>query len=476
MRTSRIAVFGLAMLVSLSAVHAENPEQLAADQYALRMASIEIEDGPLLEYFKNRTLFDDDLPKAKELVRKLGDEVFIERNRATNNLIAMGPTVRPLLREALAGEDAEVIRRATNCLEAIDRNLKPELTMAAARMLARRKPAAASKALLDFLPFAEDEMVADEVRNALVGLALHDGKPDPVLSEGTSDKLTVKRAAAVHALLRGKAIPPAEGRKFLADREVSVRLAAALALTQREDKESVAPLIALLTELPREQAWQVEDVLCRLAGDKAPAVSLGDDDATRKRCRDAWADWWTKNSSTVDLKLLGEAQRMLGFTLVTTVNNQNQGKVYEIGLDGKVRWKIDGLSFPIDAQALPGDRVLIAEMNGNRVTERDLKGKIITSWSMQMPLACQRLPNGNTFIVGRNGMVEYDRNKKEAFKYNRNDFGIFGGVKLRNGEYGIVTSFGTFIRIDSKARKARPSARARRKTFVCRTPCPVVAC
>src|SRR5262249_47044203 len=223
MRISRIAVLGVAVLVSLSAVHAENPEQLAADQQVLRMASIEIEDEPLLDYFKKRTLFDDDLPKVKEMVRKLGDEVFIERNRATNNLIAMGPTVRPMLREAIAGEDAEVIRRATNCLEAIDRNLKPELTMAAARMLVRRKPASATQALLNFLPFAEDEMVADEVRNALVGLALRDGKADPVLSEGTTDKLTVRRAAAVEALLRGKAIPTAEGRKFLADRELSVR-------------------------------------------------------------------------------------------------------------------------------------------------------------------------------------------------------------------------------------------------------------
>jgi outer membrane protein assembly factor BamB len=210
-----------------------------------------------------------------------------------------------------------------------------------------------------------------------------------------------------------------------------------------------------LTDLPREQAWQVEDVLCRLAGDKAPPVSLGDDEVARKKCRDEWSAWWTKNAGTIDLKALGDSQRMLGFTLVTTVDNRNRGKVYELGLDGKPRWKIDGLNFPIDAQALPGERVLIAEMNGNKVTERDTKGKILADWSMQMPLACQRLPNGNTFIVGRNGMVEYDRNKKEVFKYSRNDFGIFGGVKLRNGEYGMVTNVGTFVRIDSKGKEGK---------------------
>jgi HEAT repeat protein len=466
MRTAQIAFFtSAALLLTSSFSRAENAEQLAADKHALQMASIEIEDGPLLEYFKKRTLYDDDLPKVKELVRKLGDEVFIERNRATNDLIALGPTARPMLREALSGEDVEVVRRATNCLEAIDRNLKPELTMAAARMLVRRKPALATKALLDFLPFTEDEMVADEVRAALVGLAVRDGKPDPILTEATNDKLVVRRAAAVEALLRGKAIVPAEGRKFLADRDMTVRLAAALALTQREDKESIAPLIALLTELPREQAWQVEDVLCRLAGEKAPAVSLGDDDAARKKCRDAWSEWWTKNASTIDLKTLGDSQRLLGFTLISTVDGRNRGKVYELGLDGKARWTIKDLNFPIDAQALPGERVLIAEMNGNRVTERDLKGKILWEKSHQMPVACQRLPNGNTFIAGRNGMIEVDRAGKEIFKYDRNDFGIFGGVKLRNGEYGMVTSFGTFVRIDSKGKEGKSIGTGQAQNF-----------
>jgi HEAT repeat protein len=438
----------------LAGARADEAEQLASDQQVLRQANIEIEDGALMEYFRKRTLFEADQPKVKELVRKLGDDVFVVRNKATNDLIALGPTALPLLREALTDADTEIARRAASCLEAIEKQLNSAASSAAARMLARRK-AAATQVLLGFLPFAEDESVADDVRAALTALAVRDGKPDPVLLEGTGDKLTVKRAAAVEALLRGKAIAPAEGRKFLADKDALVRLGAALALTQQGDKEAVKPLVALLTELPAERAWQVEDVLCRLAGDKAPAVSLGSDDATRQKCRDAWAGWWDKNAAAIDLKVLADGQRLLGFTLVTTVDNRNQGKVYEIGTDGKPRWKIDKLAFPIDAQVLPGERVLIAELNGNRVTERDFKGKVLAEWSMQMPVACQRLPNGNTFVAGRNGMVEYDREKKEVFKYSRNDFGIFGGVKLRNGEYGMVTQFGTFVRIDAKGKEGK---------------------
>jgi hypothetical protein len=389
MRPILAAVF-LTAIGYLAGARAED-ERLAADQQILRQASVEIDDGPLLDYFRKRTLSDEDLAKVKEMVQKLGDDVFVVRRRAANELIAMGAPARLALREALAVGDAEIVRQATNCLESIEKNLKPELTQAAARMLARRKPVAATKALLGFLPFAEDESTADEVRTALTTLAVCDGKVDVDLLAATSDKLPLRRAAAVEALLRSKALPPDEGQKFLADADTHVRLAAALALTQGQNKDAVKPLIALLTEVPAEQAWQIEDVLCRLAGDKAPAVSLGDDDVMRRKCRDAWAAWWEKNASSIDLKVLADSQRMLGFTLVTTVDNRNRGKVYEIGMDGKQRWQIQNLNFPIDAQVLPGERVLVAEMNANRVTERDFKGKILWEKQFQMPVACQRL-------------------------------------------------------------------------------------
>jgi HEAT repeat protein len=53
-------------------------------------------------------------------------------------------------------------------------------------------------------------------------------------------------------------------------------------------------------------------------------------------------------------------------------------------------------------QLLPGNRILLAEEEEQRVTERDLRGKI--GWQIQnsrvFPRVCQRLANGNTFIVG----------------------------------------------------------------------------
>jgi hypothetical protein len=323
-------------------------------------------------------------------------------------------------------------------------------------MVARLKPPEAGAVLLGYLPFAENESVIDELRLALATVAMRDGKADPALLQGTEDRDTLRRAAVAEALLKAKAIPPAEGHKFLSDSEPQVRLWAGMALAELKDKEAVPPLIALLAELPRERAWQVEDLLCRLAGEQAPQVSLGDDDDSRGRCRDAWVSWWRTNAAKVDLGRLSSGQQMLGYTVITTLdNNGGNGTVYEIGHEGKPRWKIENLAFPTDAQVLPGERVLIAEMNGGRVTERDFKGKILWEKQVNMPLSCQRLPNGNTFIATRNELLEYDRAGKEVFKHTMGDFGVYGGVKLRNNQYGMITQFGAFVRLDAAGKEQK---------------------
>src|SRR5581483_11693506 len=42
-----------------------------------------------------------------------------------------------------------------------------------------------------------------------------------------------------------------------------------------------------------------------------------------------------------------------------------------------------------------------------------------------------------------------------VFSYTRNDFGILGGCRLRNGEYGMVLSTGQFVRIDARGKEMK---------------------
>ncbi|HEX5271894.1 MAG TPA: PQQ-binding-like beta-propeller repeat protein, partial [Gemmataceae bacterium] len=83
--------------------------------------------------------------------------------------------------------------------------------------------------------------------------------------------------------------------------------------------------------------------------------------------------------------------------------------------DGKVRWQIERLDNALDAQVLPGQRVLIAEYGSHRITERDFKGNVL--WEKKFPdppYAAQRLPNGRTFVATQQRLLEIDREGKEV--------------------------------------------------------------
>src|SRR5262249_36066991 len=149
----------------------------------------------------------------------------------------------------------------------------------------------------------------------------------------------------------------------------------------------------LLEPLPQTLAWQAEDVLFRLAeGKDPPAVALGSDAAGRKECRAAWDKWWKQNGSAINLAKLGEAPRRRGYTMLGLLD---MGGVMEVDADNNVRWKLDGLVFPLDVQYLPGDRILVAEYHAARVTERTLTGEIKWQRAVGGPLVAQRLRNGH---------------------------------------------------------------------------------
>jgi hypothetical protein len=417
-------------------------------------------DGPaLLEEIKKRTLSDTERDKIQALVQQLGDTVVAKRDRAMAELLVLGPAAAPLLRRAANDREAGIGEPARKCLDLLDASSNPPLPTVAARLLALRKPVGGAAVILNYLPSAEDETMATLLSNALAALAVRDGKPDPAVLTALEDKSPARRAAAAAALCFAAPDQRPVVRILLHDPDPVVRLRVALALGAKQDREAVPVLIALLTEMPLEKAGQVEENLRLLAGDTAPDVVAGDDDASRKKCREAWDAWWKKNSGQVDLSRLDPRQQMLGYTVVVEQHGmgprRNTGRVLELDHRGKIRWQIEGLMAPCDAQVLPGDRVLICEQNTHRVSERDLKGKVLWERPMNQPVVAQRLPNGNTFIVGRGQIVEVDRTGRETFTHNRPAFDIICGKKLRNGHITFVTNQGLCIRMDSDGKELK---------------------
>lgn len=429
-------------------------KQAAADEQVLKAAHLKSDDAALLEFFRRRTLGADERAKVSGLIVQLGARSYRQRVEAFKALVERGPVAAELLREAQRTGDLEVVRRAGLCLQRIqEKDVALEVPAAAARLLALRKPAGAIETLLAYLPYADNDSVADEARTALAAVAVKDGTASKILVDALADPEPVRRAAAAEALTRAKAKEPAAAvRKLLGDASPLVRLRVALALTFDKDKTAVPVLIQSLPDLTLAQAWQAEDVLFRLADGKSPpAVSLGNDREAREKCRQAWLAWWEKNAKDVDLARLSETQRLLGHTVVVLLD---LGKIMELGPDNQPRWQIENVVFPLDVQPLPGDRVLIAEYHASRVTERNSRGEILWQKRVVGPLMAQRLPNGNTLIGTDGQLLEVDPADKEVFSYApANGERIMKAMKLPNGEAAVLTTDSRLVRVDTAGKE-----------------------
>lgn len=177
--------YGVALAVGLAAAvigpgrgPAADPAP-AADDQILKTARVGTDGPALLEYFRTRTVTAADRQRIAALIRQLGAPAYADRERATAELTAIGlPAIGPL-RRAQADADVEIARRADRCLDRIERVPITAVSTAAARTIGRLKPPGAAGVLLAYLPAADDEAVADEVREALAAVAVAGGRPDP---------------------------------------------------------------------------------------------------------------------------------------------------------------------------------------------------------------------------------------------------------------------------------------------------------
>jgi hypothetical protein len=423
-------------------------------------------DGPaLLEEFRKHTPDAAAQQRTRALITELGAERFVARERAMAALAALGQVAIPFLQEAAKGKDLERARRAETCLERIRKGDKHMLPAVATRLVALRRPAGAVEALLAYLPWAAGEGMTEGVQEALSVLALKDGRPHPALVSAVDDPLPLRRRVAGEALARcgGADLRPVL-RKLIRDADARVRVGVATALMSAGDKEAVPLLIEALGDLPHDEASQALDVLYRLAGEKAPNLPAGTDAPTRQKCRDAWAAWWKADGATVALARLDSGSgALLGYTVLSEVDNGGNGRVREITRDGKTRWQIDGIQYPVDAFVIGGNRVLISEYNGRRVTERDFKGNIV--WKAEnlpnLVLNAQRLPGGNTFIATQFAIHEMDRSGKEVFSKQFAGNFLTAACKARDGKITVLTQQGQCILLDPKGVEIRqfPSGR-----------------
>jgi HEAT repeat protein len=417
-------------------VLAAGPELTAAEQ-ALREAGIATDGPGLLAFFRTRTLTPADRERLQRAVEQLGDDSFTVREKAVADLTAVGRSALPLLAPALKSTDPEVVRLAKECIATIERVPHTTVMAAAGRALAERRPAGAVEALLAYLPQADDPLVEQSLRESLVLCGLADGAPVPALAAAAAHRETACRLAAAFVLGRATSGHAELLARLRTDTSPLVRCTAAESLLRHGDRQAVPVLLGLLSDGPAETAWRADDLLRRIARDRAPAVYLGAaDDKSRRACRAAWDGWWQKHGQALDAAALRVRDVALGWVVTCQDEEAGDGPGHLRAYDraGKLCCHFDGLNSPADVHLLDAGRVLIAEHWVRRVTERDLTGKVI--WKQELddkPVSCQRLANGNTFIATYTELLEVTRDGKKLYSYNPSSSMIYAAQKLPSG-------------------------------------------
>jgi HEAT repeat protein len=463
----RWLVAALFTLAIVSPARGEDPEEgLKEDEATLRAVELKTDGPSLLAFFRKLTPRPEDVARVRALIGQLDEEDFLVRQKAYEELLAIGPPARSQLTRAARHKDVEVRWRARRCLEKIQSRAGPRVVSAAGRVLAARLAEAGEApwtrevtgTLLAFLPHAEDRDVAAEVAaGVLQRSAIRDGKPTAALRAALADKQAVRRLAAGLALVRAGAPEQRPAvRKLLADADLNIRRRMGEALLRAGDKEAMVPFIGLLTRLPEDDVWRVEEVLYDAAGEGGPVLVSAASPEEREK---AWQGWWAKRGEAIDLAAALKPKPLLGYTVMTVKDPKDRtkisGRVMEVDGKGKVRWEIKGLRSPVDAEVVGKDRVVIAEYANKVVSERDFKGKVI--WYAKLPdfpLGVQRLRNGNTFVFTFNALVELDGKGKEVLRINRTDT-IWAAYRRRNGETVIVTKERQCIRLDPRGKEIK---------------------
>src|SRR5262249_22838828 len=147
----------------------------------------------------------DDYEKVSGLVKKLDDGAADVREKASKDLVAMGHRAVPQLRLATQNSTPRVTGLANKCIELIEKGNPNPLPSTAARLLTMRPPEGWLEVLLAYLPCAESDAAATELRDLVTALGVREGKADPALLKALEDKVAVRRGAAAYALCRAEA-------------------------------------------------------------------------------------------------------------------------------------------------------------------------------------------------------------------------------------------------------------------------------
>src|SRR5262245_17205096 len=180
-----VAVFVL--IASVPAARSQDKEKDDADEQRLKNAFLSTDNDSLAKFLSTRAKGSVDPKALDKLIEQLGDKDASVRNKACAELVMIGSPAEAKVRlTARDPDDTDVAALAKRVL-AVLKDEPGNVTGAAVRLLAARRPAGTAEALLAYLPHSENEAVMEDIKTALAGVAYIEGKPDPAVLKALED-------------------------------------------------------------------------------------------------------------------------------------------------------------------------------------------------------------------------------------------------------------------------------------------------
>ena len=383
--------------------------------------------------------------EAESLVSRLGDAKYQVRERATQQLIALPHPPLALLKRASTGSDPEIRWRAKTVIKSHASRSTP-IMHAIMRVIRRRKLTGLTSEILLAMsqidrPFGFDLAVA-----AL--RASSTKKEVPLLTKSLKHKDPATRAAVIQVL------PDVAGagaltivRPFLntTEPDATVRIAAAVAFAKAGKRDSISPLIELLSAddvMVRTEAA----VTLRALTNKQLRYAAYDTKENRAKAIARWKTWRDGPGRTASLihplKLRIGSRSYLHGNLLLAYGYRN--KVAEFNAAGKEIWTYTA-NGAYGAEKLPNGNVLIACYAQKEVLEVSPAKKVV--WKMKVPasLNARPLPNGNILIACHTSkeVWEVNRDKKVVWKYKHTG-NCYDAHRLPNGNTMFSSDNGVF--------------------------------
>ncbi|MFM7539750.1 MAG: PQQ-binding-like beta-propeller repeat protein [Planctomycetota bacterium] len=220
---------------------------------------------------------------------------------------------------------------------------------------------------------------------------------------------------------------------------------AAFAKVRAGDASALPGLIGALEAEPEPFRIRVLEYLYRLADDDAPAEPWSADAGERAAAKEAWLQWAGRFAKSGKPSIPGPP----AFRDRTLVVLLDLGQVAMLDSSDKPLWSIRRVDFPLDAEPLPGNRVLLAENKANRVVIRSRTGAVLWEHAVDSPLVAQSVEEDRVFVASRTELFEVDRSGRRVRSWSRPDDETYmRAMRLPDGGLAVVTFRQRFVQMD----------------------------